>query len=134
MKDPEQDLLLNEILACEDLENLRRASLKQGLTVVRRKRRARKAALACLVGFAVIAPVMLLVYKRPVRSAVTGNRPGTTVAQLAVPPLQHQPIERIGDEELLALFPNQSVALLGAPGHRRLLVFASSPPQSSSSQ
>ena len=124
MKDREQDLFLNEILASEDLEALRRSSLKQALSQVRKKRRSRQLALVCLLGFALAAPVLLLVGRRPITSPAPGNRFGTTVARLAVPSRERETIEKIGDQELLALFPKQSIALVGAPGERRLLVFA----------
>ncbi len=130
MKESEQDLLLNEILASEELENVRRSTLKNGLAAVRRTRRTRKAALVGVAGFAVIASTVLLVFDQPVSSLVSGNR-GSGVAEVtaASPRTQTESFERIGDKELLALFPNQSIALIGAPGHRRLLVFAPSPSQ-----
>jgi hypothetical protein len=47
------------------------------------------------------------------KRAVTENRPAATV-------------KRISDEELLALFPGRSLALIGPPGHQEL-VFLDAP-------
>ncbi len=131
MKESEPDLLLDEILASEELEDLRRSTLKHGLAAVRRTRRTRKAALVGVAGFALIASAVLLVFERPVRLLVRGGQHSPSVAQVTVPPprTQTEAFERIGDKELLALFPNQSVALIGAPGHRQLLVFGVSASQ-----
>lgn len=120
MKRSELDRLSRDILADENLEVLRAASLDGGLARLRTRHRRR----AVLSGFAtaVVAVAALLFLKSspsPVAHHVANEAP-------AVPR-----IKMIDDQELLALFPDRSVALVGSPGDQKL-IFLDAPDSTSS--
>lgn len=121
MKTPNDYPLLNEILADEKLSALRRASLDAALPALRRarwQRRVVRAALVCLPlllagafggrQFAGVPPV-----KREIQVAVKAASPSAVE-----PPSK---VKIISDEELLALFPNRAVAIIGKPGHQKFV-------------
>ena len=122
MNRSEQDRLLQEILAGDDLTAFRQASLGQGLTLVRRLRHRRRAVRLCAV---VCLPSLLvsgiLFRLSPQVAKPTG--PSSTAAASVGPasPARNPPVKFITDEELFALFPNRPVALLGKPGQQQLV-------------
>jgi hypothetical protein len=133
MNPRDQNDLLKAILSDEDLVALRAHSLAGGLNVVRRRRRIR------LVTQGAIACVPLLF------ACVWWLRPATEarLEQVAAVPRSMAPSSDkplyslipslpdnatakaapISDEQLLALFPDRTVALIGQPGHQTFLVF-----------
>ena len=106
-----QDQLLTELLAGEEAAEFRQASLNRALRGLRRRRRRQEWARASviLLFLAVLAAVSLWprgqqpVQPRKVAAAQSG---GPTV---------------ITDDQLLALFPDRPVALIGKPGHQELV-------------
>ena len=122
MKHPDENPLLKEILADEQLAVLRQASLNQGLDTMRRARRVRR---AMRMGALVVVPVLLiltLTLRKPGQeTARQPPPPGTQRASLtAASPKESDP-RIISDEELFALFPGRSLALIGKPGHQQLV-------------
>ena len=118
MKTPSNnDKLLADVLAEE--ESLRTSTLECGLSALRQRRRARRIrtgmliALPLVVVAAMFAPA-LISFRRPVPPIVAVNPPPATVEGTA--------IRIISDEELLALFKDRPVALVGRPGHQQLLL------------
>lgn len=120
MKNSDENPLLKEILADENLSALREASLKQGLNAMRRHRRIRRVMHA---GMFVLIPTLLI---------FTLRKPNPqSVGQTSDPRAQEMPpaaiasgdsgIKVISDEELFALFPGRSLALIGKPGHQELV-------------
>src|ERR1051325_10779413 len=113
MKRYDEEDLLKELLAGEDLSEFRRRSLDHGLDALRRTRRRRQV----LRGGAVAVLPLLLA-----AALWLSRTPPDTSLHLAIaptPPKQTQAlsparssagIKRISDEELLALFPGRSVA------------------------
>ena len=123
MKHPDENPLLKVILADEQLAALRRASLHQGLDAMRRARRVRR---AMRLGALMLVPVLLIL-------TFTLRKPGQETASQPPPPRSQQasltpasPKESdprmISDEELFALFPGRSLALIGKPGHQHLVL------------
>lgn len=132
MKHREPDDFLKEILADEALDTLRENSLAGGLATLRTKRRVRtvRTALAAGIPLLVLTALVLRTAPKPLpaiesaRIATVTNLPNIKIypATAAKDPT---PIPTISDDELLALFKDQSVGLLGTPGQQRLMVFPS---------
>src|SRR5438105_3405378 len=117
----EKDQLLKELLTGEEISDFRRASLEQGIALVRlqRKRRqiAQRAALVCM-GLLLLA---LFIRELPKSSR---PRPATPQAQQTVPPVPvaaNPEIKWINDDELFALFAGRSMVLIGKPGEQQLV-------------
>jgi hypothetical protein len=121
MKHFDQDRMLREILDGRELSDLRRVSLEQGLASLRRRRQHRLVLRTCAVVF---VPLLFLLVCLPRKSPVTPGRPVTYASLPHAPsptPDVAAPIKFISDEELLALFPNRPVALIGRPGQQQLV-------------
>ncbi len=121
MRHFDQDRMLREILDGRELSDLRRVSLEQGLASIHRLRQRRLFARACAIA---AVPLLLLLASFPRKTSVTPYRP----AIYASPNQSHSPspdkapgIKFITDEQLLALFPNRPVALIGRPGQQQLV-------------
>lgn len=112
MKRSEQDQLLREVLADERLEQLREASLAGMLGLARRRRRTRAFISGAAASLALVLVAFVLLQRE------SGLRPGLPVTRSS----PSQPaIPTITDEELLALFPDRAVALVGKPGAQQLI-------------
>jgi hypothetical protein len=119
MKSPEHDQLLKEILADRNLGSLKQSSLGSGLAALRETREARQ--IRRLAALAIVpALVFLVILASQVfqfqRSAKRSFQPRDTLSQP-----QGSSVKMITDEELFALFPNRSMALVGKPGHQELV-------------
>jgi hypothetical protein len=114
------DRLLKEFLAGEELSDFRQASLDHSLNIMRRAQRRRRAVRFGALAAVSVAAVLALTLRWadvPVSQPVTESlsaQPG--------PP----PVKFISEQELLALFPGRSLALVGEPG-RQQLVFLDDP-------
>jgi hypothetical protein len=131
MKRPEHDDLLKEILADEGLETFRTSSLDAGLTILRARRRNRNIRLCILTAAPLLALAAVLFWRgHPEEVAprqVMAVAPAATNPVLKIYPAPNvadgPPIKIITDAELLALFPNRPVGLIGEPGRQRLVFF-----------
>ncbi len=112
MTEEEKKQLLDAILADDDLAQWRAATLHRGLTELRRRRRRNAAARISLVALPAALLAILMLHSPP--SVQEPLAPGMPVALAA-------PVKRITAEQLLALFPNRPVALVGEPGHKQLV-------------
>jgi hypothetical protein len=110
--------LLQEVLEGPTRAQCRQNSLAQGMAALRRRKRGRWVRRATTS----LAVLTVLFWLLP--------RPATPV-RLATPPTPATPaqtspgrgsIEEIDDAQLLALFPGQTVALVGPPGEQRLIL------------
>jgi len=129
MKRPDHDDLLKEVFAYEGLDTLRESSLGGGVAAVRARRRNRVLRLGALVLVPILTFAALWLNRGVNETAI----PQRTVA--GMPPAQElkiypaplagdaPPVPTISDEELLALFPNRAVGLIGEPGRQRLVFF-----------
>ncbi len=123
MKRSEQDRLLREILS-DDPADFRQASLEISLAVLRRRRRQRRIAGAGLAALVMAAGLFLLLQPPRQVSTITVARTNRPSSELSAPPPPVAPaIKVLNDDELLALFPKQSVGLLGNPGHQTFVIF-----------
>ena len=123
MKRSPNDRLLRELLTADGAPDLRRVSLERGLAAMQRRQQHRhlRRMILC-VGLPVALAVGFLLKPtftsaRRTRLAASRNVPALAVRTVA------PPIEIITEAELLALFPDRPVALIGKPGGQRLLVF-----------
>ena len=117
----EKDQLLKELLTGEEISDFRRASLEQGIALIRlqRKRRqiAQRAAMVC-VGL-VLSSLFINQIAKSSRS-----RPATSQARQSAPPVPlaaDLEIKWINDDELFALFADRPMALIGKPGEQQLV-------------
>ena len=120
MKRPEQDRLLSELLAGDEVSGFRRASLEEGLAMIRRRRRARRAGRWCVLALLPLAfgAGIFLSWPARVRPVSVADShavrvPGQSAGAGSV--------RIINDEELMALFAGRPLALVGQPGHQQLL-------------
>ena len=124
MNSHDQEKLLKEILASEDPADFREASLERGLAGLRREWRRRH-----IVRFSAVAVALVgLSLGMVLTSRNTGRN---EKAQLPPVPAAASPtlashVDFINDDELLALFTNQPVALVGKPGEQRLVFLGKS--------
>lgn len=119
MNSRDQEKLLKEILPPDDLADFRQTSLERGLAGLRRERRRRhilrfSAVVAALI---CISLGLILKSKNPSNTQTTQIQPLPVVASATLTP--H--VDFINDEQLLALFTNQPVALVGSPGEQHLV-------------
>jgi hypothetical protein len=123
---PDDNPLLKEILADEKLSEVRANSLRQGLAAMRQARRKRYAASVAIT--LILGGGLWLAFVPP--------KPETRIALRSAPeaPRKSSPgeppktsgVEIISDDDLFALFPDRSVALIGSPG-RQQFVFLDGP-------
>jgi hypothetical protein len=123
----DEEKIIGGVLADVSLDTLRKETLQSGLEAVRSKARRRRlmrgAALGCLP--AILA--LLLFWERFQPNAVEETRISTATPSTSKSTQAPNAIERIDDRELLALFPDQTVALIGPPGREQFLVFSERP-------
>ena len=112
---PDRDELLREVLSSNEL---RAVSLEKTLTAARRQRQLRHvlrgAGVMALVG---IAAVLIWPHQTPISEpvvAVNSTKP-------SAPTIPGTDIRVINDEELLAMFPDRPVALVGPPENRQFV-------------
>jgi hypothetical protein len=144
MKPTDQDRLLSEILNDGEAANFRAASLARGLDFLQRRRRRKRLAQAgavlLLSGLLILglfvhpasgpSPTARMIswaarQRRPAEDLkINVQHPATPPvvrAAAAAPATDTGKVQIITDEELFALFPNRAMALIGAPGHQRLV-------------
>jgi hypothetical protein len=122
----EHEELLADVLG--ENEPCRTPILERGLAALRRARTRRRAARLVLT----VAPLLLLA-----AMMLWQSQPGPA-PRIATPPdlspippapaqvaktIEGTPIRLLSDEELLGFFKHRPVALLGEPGHQRLILF-----------
>jgi hypothetical protein len=114
MNKNETERLLNDLLAGDQVEALRRSSLEQSLALIRgrnvRRQRIRRAALVAVL---LLVPGILL-------KDLVPRKVNRTVGVVSAP-VSKEDVEIISDEQLFALFPNRPLALLGKPGQQHLV-------------
>jgi hypothetical protein len=127
MKRPDQDKILRELLTGDEVSDFRKASLAGGLASLRRRRRVRSVvrfgAVMALALLATVAIVHREKHKQSVQQmAFVNPMPTSSIRSAASPaPAAEGGVKVISDEELFALFPGRSMALIGTPGQQQLV-------------
>jgi hypothetical protein len=115
MKTPSKSDLLADVLAEE--ETLRTSTLECGLSALRQRRRLRHIRNGALVALPLIVIAAMFA-----PSLVPPRRPAIVAVNPPPAMVEGTAIKIISDEELLALFKDRPVALVGRPGHQQLLL------------
>jgi len=128
MKHHRHDDLLRETFADRELESLREASLNRGLAAVRTKRRRHMLRNSTLAAMPMLLLMAVLFWRTPSEPVpVAKALPIAAIPSLKIYPAiktaDMAPVPTISDKELLALYPNRSVGLLGKPGQQKLVFF-----------
>jgi hypothetical protein len=122
MTHPDDNSLLKEILADEKLAELRTNSLHQGLLAMRQARRRRYAARVAVT--LILCGGLWLTFVRPMSETHMALKSAPKTA--SKPSLHETPrpsgVKLISDDQLLALFPDRSVALIGSPGQQQFVI------------
>lgn len=116
---PEPDDLLKQVLSDAASEEFRTASLQQTLAAAHQRKTTRRvmragAAIALCIG------VVTLLFSRspkPSQPPMASNPPSAP----SDPTVPGTSIRVVGDDELLAMFPDRPVALVGPPEKRQLV-------------
>ena len=114
MKPEDQNRLLKDVLAGEELSDFRHTSLDCTLALVKRRRRQRRilraSAMACLPLLLVLVVVLHRTAPQP-----------KVEHHISTPPVELNRVKFISDKELFALFPGHSMALIGKPGYQQFV-------------
>jgi hypothetical protein len=120
MKNPtDRERLLADLFSDSTPEDFRDASLAHALSKARRGRAQRRTSLA-VTGIATLAALAVsipFVFK-------AHQSPGPAISSIArakAPPGAASKVRIINDDELLNLFPDRAVALVGPSNHRQLV-------------
>jgi hypothetical protein len=125
MNHDDQERWLDELVAGEEISEFRRASLDRTLAAVRSRNRRRRAVRAGFLAAVPVVAAVILFLRMP--GIERPKNPEAAPAQRAEAPA----VRQITDEELLALFPGRSLALVGPPGQQRLMFLdGTAPPPS----
>jgi hypothetical protein len=117
----EQNPLLNELLTGGELTDFRQASLERALSALRLRRHRRDVVrLSAAVSLVCLAFALLLVRSldHSVRTLASSNAIPETASS---PTVAGSGVKFIDDEQLFALFPDRSLALIGKPGRQQLV-------------
>lgn len=130
MKHRNQDNLLKEVFADEALDALREDSLAQGLNALHQRRKNRAVRMAALSAIPLALLTALVLWHAPKSSTVTESpvivaSASTSAVKIypATSAIAAPPIAAISDDELLAMFKDRSVGLLGSSGQQKLVFF-----------
>jgi hypothetical protein len=111
-----ENRLLQELLNDDELSALRQASLARGLRALHQRQSRRRQ----LQVAAVLVPLLVLLGHWPFRPA---QRPAAFASVTTPPPrMEAEKVEYITKDQLLALFPDRPIALIGAPGHQQFIL------------
>jgi hypothetical protein len=122
MTHPDNNPLLKEILAEDKLAELRTNSLHQGLLAMRQARRRRYAARVAIT--LILCGGLWLTFVRPMSEThiALKSAPRTTNKPSLHKTPKPSDVKIISDDQLLALFPDRSVALIGSPGQQQFVI------------
>ena len=119
MNHRDQEKLLKEILPAEDMSDFRSASLECGLTGLRRERRRRHVVRFSVALLVILGSIRLLVHSQ--NESQNKRAAIQAVSQPAPVAVAANHVDFINDDQLLAYFTNEPVALIGKPGEQRLV-------------
>jgi len=118
----EQDRLLNEILAEDELEQFRRTSENRMLDAVRRTHRRRRATrVIAICSLPLLAALAFVVAHHTSSTRIASIHPQVSPPPARVSPNKPVTVQTINDDQLFAMFPDRQMALVGPPGHQQLV-------------
>lgn len=124
MRRTEQDDLLKDLLSGDELAEFRRASLELGLKAMA-ARRTRRQVLHTCAGCSLLLALAAVVLWPWLPAHWTGRKTVAQVPEVAGSPAPAHAgsgsVRFISDDELMALFPDRAVALIGKPGHQQFV-------------
>jgi len=128
MKRRHHDDLLKETFADGELDALREATLNRGLAAIRAKQKFRLLRNTVFAAAPLLLLVAALFWHAPIATAPAIVAPKTaSLPSLKIYPAANvadmAPIPTISDQELMALYANRPVGLLGKPGQQKLVFF-----------
>jgi len=109
---------MDELFAGEELDQLRQRSLRRGILLIKRRRQWRVFGRLCVM---VLPPVLLALAVWTKTSSSEGGAPKSTPLTVQSPAQPASKVRLINDDELFALFPNRALAIIGSPGHQKLV-------------
>ena len=112
MNSSDQDRLWRDVFSDEKLEAMREATLRAGVAAARGRRRNRLI-LSAAAGMVAAGLALAVSWRRP--------QPPARLVPVAVARPAESSVKFISDQQLLALFPNRPVALIGPAGSRQLV-------------
>ena len=118
---PDHDELLHEVFSEVMPPTFREASLNRALACIRRQRMGRRLMRAT---FAIAVVVAVVTWFGSTHRNPNGSHGRNVLASAPPAPVQTIPgtnIRLVGDDELLAMFPDRPVALVGPPEHRQFV-------------
>ncbi len=125
MKRSDHDKLLREMLTGVEVSDFRKASLEGGLASLRRRRRYRRVAQAGVVMALTLLVALGIVHERTqnklARQMASVKPISNSPVASPAPSSENSKVNIISDEELFALFPGRSMALIGKPGEQQLV-------------
>jgi hypothetical protein len=128
MKHHPHDDLLKETFSDGELDALREASLHHGLDTLRTRRRLCTLRASTLIATPALLLLAILFWRAPSTPLpITETQTSAAIPSLKIYPAVNAanvaPVPTISDQELLALYANRSVGLLGKPGQQKLVFF-----------
>lgn len=125
MNRSQQDRLLTEILSGDEIAPFRRQSLEDSLGWLQqrhRRRRLFRTTIAASATFVLAAGLLWNHTREPQTLHSTANpHSPSMIASSVHPSTDNIQVKVITAQELFALFPNRPMALIGKPGHQRLV-------------
>ncbi|MDB6039043.1 MAG: hypothetical protein JWM99_2884 [Verrucomicrobiales bacterium] len=120
MKRTDQERLLKEIFDAEGESGFRRDSLNRGLKLIRRRKILRRCVVLCVLPSLLVLAIWR--YSPPHLASVASIKTQPAITSFRVgQDSQRSKVDFISDEQLFELFPNRSLALVGRPGHQKLV-------------
>jgi len=121
--EPDHDDLLQEIFSESASDDFRADALERTLVSARRQRRRRRTGRVC-GAIAICAALLATVFWRTQEAPtdqLTANGAQSPTAQAEVPTVPGTNIRLVSDDELLGMFPDRPVALVGPPEKQRFV-------------
>jgi hypothetical protein len=124
MKTKPDDDLLQEIFTESASDDFRAAALERTLISARRQRRLRRAGRVC-GAIAICAAILGAIFWHTQEAAsdrvARNSIQSPTTPQTEVPTVPGTSIRLVSDDELLGMFPDRPVALVGPPANQRFV-------------
>lgn len=132
MKSQDQDRLLHGILDTEELNGLRAGTLELVLAGARARRHRRSLLRTTSLLAAILLVGITVILMNPQReTTLTTSRspslPESIAEQSSTYVAENIRVKFLSDDELLALFPDRPVALIGSPGRQELVFLDQQP-------